>query len=879
MDASSVSSFTDADFDSYWEDESKSKNRNRIRVGRQYQATVPQLLKPGESDGRQLEDLETLKWKPNNDLSDQQLDQFFSVARAVSFFARAIDKYQHSDKESDKCIQTALRGLTEYVTSHHPCHHDANCQLSQGSSDPQPSGSNSSNDWTYGEAQLFARALEACGKNFGAIKKDFLPWKPVKSIIEYYYQGKEERPNSSHNNLGEPSTSMFSVVEPKKEIIDCDDLGDPHTSPDSGSSEEPDNSIPEERIDEPSDDKQDDETGSHPNLPTTSLTAEVLEVKPMKAKPVTATLDLETSPLGSLQFYFHGKLVLKLNAQQHANTNGHQCQWVPSVDTPKVPFPCSAGQCKKKYVELYEDSRTVDGADLQEVEGGFSKKAKLKNDFAIVWPEESFGAPVHSPQSPALSEWRHRGRATPYDGTLSPFSGVCSDPSDSDISPLQSPTDKCSTKKILGPSELCSVKDDLCIKPEPVSPCSHPTHNIEGRKIPFYSSCHKQDPQKFNTLEEVKRPFSQVNCTDVSQQIECSVPISYPSMLKTVLEATDKTGYKHLLSSSYKLSNVKQVEVPLDLSIKSSQPSVNKLHAVETNCQTDGKLNSCSHKQKQLSSSWPDETLSHPPGLNTRRSSKQIKRSSFSSPDVRPSVSSFKSLTSSPVGGISKQHSADNKWTSINAKPLTLPPVISSATNTLHPGSATWTSFSANPDILSPTHTWEKSDATVASLTSYQEQHSGLTYLSMPIYNMAYPYPANCVENVNGVSASTEVNYFSQKNSPIKLKNMEDVTSSPSSKEKEIPAWVTNRPTDLTSYIPLYPHIYSYYPYAYNLSQVSWNGAVTPTEASDAPLDLSSPPSDNIPCSPKQKETIVGSSRAVQVPKDETGSVQEEKSC
>lgn len=40
--------FLDADFDSYWEEEARNPNRNRIRIGRQYQATVPPLLKPGQ---------------------------------------------------------------------------------------------------------------------------------------------------------------------------------------------------------------------------------------------------------------------------------------------------------------------------------------------------------------------------------------------------------------------------------------------------------------------------------------------------------------------------------------------------------------------------------------------------------------------------------------------------------------------------------------------------------------------------------------------------------------------------------------------------------------------------------------------------------------
>lgn len=38
----------DVDFDAYWEEEARNPNRNRIRIGRQYQAQVPALLKAGE---------------------------------------------------------------------------------------------------------------------------------------------------------------------------------------------------------------------------------------------------------------------------------------------------------------------------------------------------------------------------------------------------------------------------------------------------------------------------------------------------------------------------------------------------------------------------------------------------------------------------------------------------------------------------------------------------------------------------------------------------------------------------------------------------------------------------------------------------------------
>ncbi|EEC02212.1 hypothetical protein IscW_ISCW000670 [Ixodes scapularis] len=154
----------DADFDSYWENESRNNNRNRIRVGRQYQATVPALLRPGESDGRRLEDLETLRWRPES-LSDQSIDEYLSMAKAVSLFARAMDKWQAWGEGGPEgcCLQTALRGLSDFVTSHHGCHHDAGCQV----------GPTLPCHWTPTEASLFARALDECGKNFGAIKKDF----------------------------------------------------------------------------------------------------------------------------------------------------------------------------------------------------------------------------------------------------------------------------------------------------------------------------------------------------------------------------------------------------------------------------------------------------------------------------------------------------------------------------------------------------------------------------------------------------------------------------------------------------------------------------------------------------------------------------------
>lgn len=45
-------------------------------------------------------------------------------------------------------------------------------------------------EWSSSEANLFEEALEKYGKDFVDIRQDFLPWKTLKSVIEYYYMWK-----------------------------------------------------------------------------------------------------------------------------------------------------------------------------------------------------------------------------------------------------------------------------------------------------------------------------------------------------------------------------------------------------------------------------------------------------------------------------------------------------------------------------------------------------------------------------------------------------------------------------------------------------------------------------------------------------------------
>lgn len=325
----------DDDFDSYWEEEARNPHRNRIRIGRQYQATVPALLKHGEKDQRKLEDLETLSFCPKKSsrLSDAELNHYFTIAKSLNIFASLVetrsllgrdvtiaDLNHIRDKEglslasviqpnrqtahhgnsglsptqqqSNNALhasspqkspqqslssprdqlntserlnfnQPLMKALSHFISLHHPCHHNSECKkllketpldddtmptvsitagnLRQGSSAPKESKvgrsrssikqainagkdetsekeddiqsgsysvqSPSYDDWTREELELFSKAIEICGKNFGTIKKDFLPSKSVKSIVEYYYIGSRDAPDAKRKPLQAAETS------------------------------------------------------------------------------------------------------------------------------------------------------------------------------------------------------------------------------------------------------------------------------------------------------------------------------------------------------------------------------------------------------------------------------------------------------------------------------------------------------------------------------------------------------------------------------------------------------------------------------------------------------------------------------------------------
>lgn len=561
----------DTDFDSYWEEEARNPHRNRIRIGRQYQASVPPLLKLGEKDRRKLDELETLSFCPKKSakVSDVELDHYFTVAKSLNLFASLVetrsllgrdvtiadlnhirnkeglslasviqpvrqaavaaaaasasaahgnpivsplsssqqsvnnqqqtttttspttttsqsvnqqlspqkspfascDRSLSSSSSSPKDSATStyafnqpfMKALSHFISLHHPCHHDRECKkllkdtpltdesgpavsitagnLRQGSSssanttplkeskpgrsrsslkqqaaaaqavakeepskddqdEHQTSGdsvsSPSQDDWTREEVELFSKAIEVCGKNFSSIKKEFLPSKSVKSIVEYYYIGSRDS-SESKKKSSQSVESGDGCSSPEKSLANNNSQGGggnggsstggktsgtsshlnnaTSSSTTNSSSRTSNNSDPNNPTKSLSDSNQDMKQEDTPNKTKSNLKLENVsnglknktknidarmsvynfdeefkddspiridcprpgaEVKPLKAKPIVPNSAVDADPansnVGSLKFFMDGQLVLKLNACQDQQEGVDKCHWVQSGD-------------------------------------------------------------------------------------------------------------------------------------------------------------------------------------------------------------------------------------------------------------------------------------------------------------------------------------------------------------------------------------------------------------------------------------------------------------------------------------------------------------------------------------------------------------------
>ncbi|XP_029036541.1 metastasis-associated protein MTA3 isoform X2 [Osmia bicornis bicornis] len=173
-------------------------DKGEIRVGSRYQADgiAPSPLTPAEreSDPRRLQDLETLVWTPRHSLTDRQIDQFLVVSRSVGTFARALDC---SSSVKQPSLHMSAAAASRDITLFHAMDtlHRHTYDVAKAMSSLVPSTGpvlcrDEMEEWSASEANLFEEALDKYGKDFSDIRQDFLPWKTLKNVIEYYYMWK-----------------------------------------------------------------------------------------------------------------------------------------------------------------------------------------------------------------------------------------------------------------------------------------------------------------------------------------------------------------------------------------------------------------------------------------------------------------------------------------------------------------------------------------------------------------------------------------------------------------------------------------------------------------------------------------------------------------
>ena len=86
----------------------------------------------GENDNRKLEDLETLRWCPaRHHLSNEQLDEYFAMAKALSLFSRTMQSDEEAsingdasgvEDEGEEDISTAINRQKSVVTTNNIVH-------------------------------------------------------------------------------------------------------------------------------------------------------------------------------------------------------------------------------------------------------------------------------------------------------------------------------------------------------------------------------------------------------------------------------------------------------------------------------------------------------------------------------------------------------------------------------------------------------------------------------------------------------------------------------------------------------------------------------------------------------------------------------------
>ncbi|VDL61928.1 unnamed protein product [Hymenolepis diminuta] len=174
-------------------------DKGYIRVGSEFQATIPNLIDPtqthNDNNHTSHHERETLVWSPPINLSPSDLDSYMTMCKSLATLARA--NYPPSTLRHPtlvSCVACASRDTTLQMaldTLQQAGHSIRRAlQILAPPNQPPLLKLDQMEMWSITEGNLFQQGLHKFGKSFQDVQTDLLPWKTLKCIIEFYYMWK-----------------------------------------------------------------------------------------------------------------------------------------------------------------------------------------------------------------------------------------------------------------------------------------------------------------------------------------------------------------------------------------------------------------------------------------------------------------------------------------------------------------------------------------------------------------------------------------------------------------------------------------------------------------------------------------------------------------
>ncbi|CAG9762513.1 unnamed protein product [Ceutorhynchus assimilis] len=141
---------------------------DKIRVGRDYQATCPELQPEAQRKPELLADRALLVWSPTESIPDSKLEDYIVLAK---------DKYGYNGEQALGMLFWHKHDLDRAV-------------MDLANFTPFP------DEWSVEDKVLFEQAFQFHGKSFHRIRQ-MLPDKSIASLVKYYYSWKKTRTRTS----------------------------------------------------------------------------------------------------------------------------------------------------------------------------------------------------------------------------------------------------------------------------------------------------------------------------------------------------------------------------------------------------------------------------------------------------------------------------------------------------------------------------------------------------------------------------------------------------------------------------------------------------------------------------------------------------------